>query len=59
MIKSTYKPGEDIISTNNKNKNRYSQYYWNGELWYKGLWYKGIRYQECYIWDNKGIKYII
>jgi hypothetical protein len=57
MIKVTYKPGKQLSSISNKNN--YYQSYWNGKLWYKRLWHKGIRYQECYIWRNKGLKYRI
>ena len=57
MIKTTYKPGEDILSSSNKNN--YYQSYWHDKLCNKGLWHKGIRYQECYYFNDKGIKYIL
>ena len=58
-----YKPGKQLSSTKNKNKNNYRQAYWNDtKLFYKGYVKnkKLIGYREAYRdWMNKGIKYRI
>jgi hypothetical protein len=60
----TYKSGEYIFSSSNKNNNNnYIQFYTRGELMYKGYRnknYKRIGYREEYRhWLTKGINYVI